>query len=101
MRSDLESTSPFPIVENAIVLRDSPKADLDFILDRGRVDLTNTKKEGAARAIIRVRNDVFELTLSEPGTQVALEVYGRWAPGTKFKKTPGPKDVPTAELVVL
>src|SRR5262245_32987246 len=41
MRSDLDSTSPFPIVENAIVLRDSGKADLSFVLDRGRVDVTN------------------------------------------------------------
>jgi hypothetical protein len=101
MRSDLDSTSPFPVVENAIILNDNPKVDLDFVLDRGRVDVTNTKKEGAAHVVVHVRKDNFELTLSEPGTQVALEVYGRWPAGTKFTKAPGPKDVPTTHLIFL
>ncbi|HEV3236506.1 MAG TPA: hypothetical protein VGZ25_05930 [Gemmataceae bacterium] len=101
MRSDLDSTSPYPVVENAIVLNENSKVDLDFVLDRGRVDLTNTKKEGAARVMVRVRKEVFELTLSEPGTQIALEVYGRWPRGAKFTKEPGPKDVPTTHLAFL
>src|SRR6202044_2952718 len=29
------------------------------------------------------------------------ELYGRWAAGQHFKKEPGPKDVPSANLVVL
>jgi hypothetical protein len=101
MRSDLDSTSPYPVVENAIILKENPKVDLDFFLDRGRVDLTNTKKEGAAHVLVRVRNEAFELTLSEPGTQIALEVYGRWPAGAKFTKEAGPKNVPTTHLIFL
>jgi hypothetical protein len=32
---------------------------------------------------------------------VVLELFGRWAAGAKFTKNPGPKDVPTAELLFL
>jgi hypothetical protein len=99
--SDLDGTSPFPIIENAVILREDPKLDLDFVLDRGRVDLVNNKKEGAAKVRVRVRAAIFDLTLQEPGTRVALETYGRWPRGVRFTKEPGPKDEPTASLVIL
>jgi hypothetical protein len=99
--SDLDGTSPFPIIENAVILREDPKLDLDFVLDRGRVDLVNNKKEGAAKVRVRVRAAIFDITLQEPGTRVALETYGRWPRGVKFTKEPGPKDEPTTSLVIL
>ena len=50
-RADLDRNSPYPILESAVVLHDSPGFDLDFTLDRGRVDVLNIKKEGCrARA---------------------------------------------------
>jgi len=75
--------------------------DLALKLDRGRVDLINRKKEGEARARVRVRDAVWDLTLADPGTSVALELHGRWPPGVPFTRDPGPKDVPTANLVIL
>lgn len=101
MRSDLDANSPFPIIENAIVLVENEKKDLDFHLDRGRVDVANCRKEGPAHVCVRVRKDLFDLTLEKPGTRVAMEVYGRWARGKRFTKTLGPKDVPTTSLVIL
>jgi hypothetical protein len=41
------------------------------------------------------------MTLTEPGTRVSLELYGRWPKGVPFKLEPGPKDVPSAVMVVL
>jgi hypothetical protein len=99
--SDLDDDSPFPIAENALELADAPGVDLAFRLDRGRVDLVNQKKSGAAKVRVQVRKDVFDLNLSEPGASVALELYGRWAAGVPFNREPDPKDAPTASLIVL
>lgn len=99
--TDLAKNSPYPILESAVVLHASTDADLDFTLDRGRVDVTNRKKEGAARVRIHFHDQQWEATLTEPGTRIALELYGRWARGVPFRKEPGPKDVPSADLLFL
>jgi hypothetical protein len=99
--SDLDELSPYPVKENAIILADNAKVDLDFTLDRGRVDLINAKQKGEAQVRVHVRNEIFDLTLETPGTRIALEMYGRWPRGVRFTKTPGPKDAPTTELQFL
>jgi hypothetical protein len=99
--TDLDNLSPFPIRECAVVLQNDPQVDLDFILDRGRVDLVNQKAKGAAKVRVHVRKEAWDLTLVEPGASIALELYGRWPRGAAFTKNPGPKDVPTADLVFL
>jgi hypothetical protein len=93
--------SPFPVIECAVVLHEPKGADLDFTLDRGRADVTNTKDKGAAKVRVRVHGAVFDLTLHEPKARVAVELYGRWAAGTRFTKDPGPKDIPAAYMVLL
>jgi hypothetical protein len=98
---DLEGKSPFPIKECAVVLHDNPAVDLDFTLDRGRADVQNTKEKGSATVRLHVRDQVWDLTLEEPGARVAFELYGRWPKGTQFTKNPKPTDVPVADLVIL
>ena len=93
--------SPFPVAECGVILHESKDFDLDVTLDRGRADFTNIKAQGAAKVRVHVHEQIIDLTLHEPKTSVALELYGRWAPGQRFKKEPGPNDVPTAHLVVL
>jgi hypothetical protein len=99
--ADLDKNSPYPILEAAVILHESPDFDLDFTLDRGRVDVRNIKKSGAARVRIRFHDQKWEATLNEPGTRIALELNGRWPKGVPFKVEPGPKDVPAADLVFL
>lgn len=99
--TDLEGTSPLPIKECVIFLHANPKVDVDVTLDRGRVDLTNNRKEGEATARVRVRDDVFEVTLVKPESRVAFELFSRWPKGTPFTKNPGPEDVPVAEMFIL
>src|SRR5207249_434947 len=65
--SDLCRCSPFPILETSLVLQDAKDADLAFIMDRGRVDLINHKKAGAAKVKVTVRDKTGEITLPEPG----------------------------------
>jgi hypothetical protein len=99
--TDMEKNSPYPIFEAAVILHDSPDVDTDFTLDRGRVDVTNTKEKGSARVRIRFHDQKWEATLQEPGARIALELYGRWPKGVRFNPEPGPKDVPGADLVFL
>jgi hypothetical protein len=99
--SDLDELSPYPVKENAIVLWDNAKVDFEFTLDRGRVDLINTKQKGEATVRVHVRDAIWDLALETPGTRVALETFGRWPRGARFSKTPMPKDAPTTELAFL
>jgi hypothetical protein len=98
---DIAQVTPFPVIESAVVLHDTPGVDLDFTLDRGRVEVVNRKAKGSARVRVRFHQETWELTLADPGSEVALEIYGRWARGARFTKTPAPEDVPTTDLVLL
>jgi hypothetical protein len=101
MRGDLNRNSPYPIIENAVVLHEADGTDLNFTLDRGRVDVVNRKASGAAHVRMKVRDAVWDLTLLEPGAQVAFETYGRWPRGARFSKELDPKIAPTANLIIL
>jgi uncharacterized protein (TIGR03000 family) len=98
MHSDFEGRSLFPALESAVRLLSKPNVDLALSLDRGRVDLVNRKQTGAAHALIHVRDQTWELTLAKPGTQVALDLVGRWSPGRSFAQQAGHKDAPTLVL---
>lgn len=107
---DFDSRSPLPILETAFSLAE-PKdkdADLDLTLDRGRVDVTNLKTEGAAAVRVRFWDQNWKIVLDAPGTRVALELCGRWQSGTRFRLLPpranpatAPRPVATLVLLVL
>lgn len=99
--TDFEQQSPFPVLECAVILHDTPGVDLDFTLDRGRADVVNRKEKGEASVRVRVRDQIFDVALAEPGTRVAFELYGRWAKGVPFTKDPKPDHVPVADMVIL
>jgi hypothetical protein len=99
--ADLSQQSPYPVREAVVVPHPPKDVDLDFTLDRGRVDLINLKKEGAAKVRVRFRDQTWELTLTEPKTRVALELYGRWQRGVPFNPKADAKTGPAAELVLL
>ncbi len=99
--ADLSGTSPFPIIETAVILHASPDLALDCTIDRGRVELTNRKAQGAARTRLRVSKASAEVTLTDPGTRAALEVFGRWLAGEPFRKAPKPGEEPVLSLVFI
>jgi hypothetical protein len=99
--TDFDDNSPFPIRECAVILHDTAGYDLDFTLDRGRADIVNRKDKGMAKVRVQVRDQKFDITLEEPGTRVALELYGRWPKGVAFTTNPKPDHVPVAEMVIL
>ena len=96
--ADYDGKSPLPALETAIVLnKPADGTDLDVTLDRGRIDLTNTKAEGKAVARVRFWDQNWTITLDGPGARVAFELCGRWPAGTRFDPAePGPGERPAA-----
>lgn len=103
--ADYDGRSPLPILETAFTLNAPNKdADLDVTLDRGRLDLTNTRPAGAAVALVRFWDQTWTVTLDAPGTRVAFELSARWPAGSRFKVAePGAaaKAGPVAHLLCL
>jgi hypothetical protein len=98
---ELTGTSVHPVKETAIVLHKAKDVDLDFTLNRGRLDLVNLKKDGPARVRIRGGDRSAVVTLKGPGARFALELYGRWLPGTPFRKEPKAGEAPAYALVAI
>jgi hypothetical protein len=90
-----------PVLEPGVILRSNPDFDLDFTLDRGRVELTNTQAKGPARVRVHAWGSTWDATLAAPGTRLAVTVLARWRPGSRFTSKPGPQDVPSAQVVFL
>jgi hypothetical protein len=101
LTGDLSMTSPFPVIETAVVFKPAGEADLKVTLERGAITLTNRKDKGEAKVHVAIAGSAGDVILKEPGDKVALEVYGRWLPGSQFTKTPKPGVVPTVGLAIL
>lgn len=102
--ADLDRSSPLPILEPAVTLNPPTDVDLDFTLERGRVDVANKKASGPAVVRVRFWGQQWVLTLPEPGDRVAVEVCGRWPAGTRFRPTAAKgvnPPTPNAALVLL
>jgi uncharacterized protein (TIGR03000 family) len=93
--------SPLPVLEPAVTLHQGAGFDLDFTLERGLVEVENNKPKGSARVQIRARGETWEAILEEPGSRLLVEFYSGWPKGARFKKKPGPKDVPLADMTFL
>jgi hypothetical protein len=100
-RPDLTGKAPLPIIETAVVLHESSKGDLELTLDRGRVALTNTAKEGEGHVRLRIRDRAGSITLKTPGTRLGIEMFSRWPAGSAFHKEGGAKDGPAMNLIFL
>jgi hypothetical protein len=79
---NLPEFSRIPVLESAVTLHVNPAFQADFTLDHGRVVLSNTRKEGPARVRLRFGDEVWDLTLADQTTEVAVELVGFCAPYT-------------------
>jgi hypothetical protein len=91
----------FPILETGVIFHEPKDVDLDFTLDRGRVDLINAKKSGAARVRMRVRDYSAVITLAEPGDRIIEEIHGHWLKGAHFNKDAKPEAGPAVAMLAL
>lgn len=100
-RTDLSGSSPFPIIESAVVLNEAKGFDLDVTLDRGRIDLANRKDKGEAKVRGRIQSRAGGELVLGPGAAVTLEMYSRWMPGVHFTLEPKPGHAPAMAAVFL
>jgi hypothetical protein len=99
MMADVGQRGVFATFESAVVFHDAKDADLDFTISRGIVVLSNTKKTGPAKAIVRVAGDTFEFKLHDAKSRVGIEVHGRHMPGPpKLKDVK--MDMPVTTMMV-
>ncbi len=89
----------FPILETAVVLQADSGRDLTLSLERGRIVLTQQRSKPTATVRVAHHKNVYDFILSEPGTQVAIESFGRWPSGApviiKGARPDRTDDVPT------
>ncbi|MBV9125999.1 MAG: hypothetical protein JO112_21820 [Planctomycetes bacterium] len=103
-----------PVRESVVELQSHAGTDLAFQLLRGRVVVAKGQDQKPVHVRASFADAVYHLTLNDPGTEVALERFGRWPQGSPFvkvetgktnpeKKAPVPSNSPrnTVVLVVL
>ncbi len=93
--------SPLPVLEPAIVLHEARDVDLDFTLERGRVDVTAQKEKDPTRVRVQVWGHTWEATLHGNGARLAMELLGRWPAGSRFHHASGSPSEPVARLIFL
>jgi hypothetical protein len=91
-----DSSSPVVILESRAVLHSSPDFDLELTLERGRISISNLRPEGPARVRLRFKDQAWDLTLLDNGTEVAAELVG--FPDVGFDKNASPGHGPIAGL---
>jgi hypothetical protein len=84
-----------------VTLKAEPGKAVNVTLDRGRILLTHRKGAGAVAVRVRFLDQTWDLTLAEPGTEVALERIGQWPPGVPYEKEPRPDHRPVTDVYLL
>jgi hypothetical protein len=71
----------------AVTLHYNPDFDLDLTLDRGRIFLSNHKSpdKGPARIRLRISQEIWDLTLTEPDTEVGVELVRLYTPQIDYQ----------------
>jgi hypothetical protein len=95
---NLPELGPGAALESVAVLH-VPAAgyDLDCTLDRGILVLANRKPAGKAKARVRFADEEWDVTLNEPQSTVALNLWGEYPGGIPFNKE-GKGEAPLAVL---
>lgn len=88
----------YPLWESAVLLQNEAGVDLEFILVRGRVVLTKLKGQQPARVRVSFFENTYELVLTEEGSEVALELFGRWSSDVRFSRKQ--EEVPTQVMMI-
>src|SRR5262245_33702635 len=75
LRGDIGEFGPLPVLDTAVKVRASNKADAAFTLERGLLILTNKKSDGAATVLVNMLGEEIEVTLKTPETKLGIELY--------------------------
>jgi hypothetical protein len=91
-----DSSSPIVILESRVIPHSSPDFDLDLTLERGRIAVSNLRPEGPARIRLRFKDQAWDITLLDNGTEIAAELVG--FPDVGFDKSALKEHGPIAGL---
>jgi hypothetical protein len=100
----LNKRNKLPVTEAAIVLNDDPALSADISLERGVIGLKGLSDKSEIQIKVRGGEEVWSLTLKEPGTNVVVARFGRHTPGVKQFQDPAKKvllDIPQSHFGVL
>jgi hypothetical protein len=78
------------LLESAVVLHKNDKFDLDLTLQRGRIYLSNIKKEGAVKVRLRFEKEVWDLTL-EPEAEVGVDLFKHFTRDINYRADEDPR----------
>ena len=74
---------PVPIAESRVTLLVPPQSvGADLILHAGRVFLSAPKATGPTTVRVRVRDEVWDVTLADARTEIAIDLIGQPTPGS-------------------
>jgi hypothetical protein len=74
------------LLESVVTLHTNPDFDIDLNLHRGRIFLTNNKEKGPVKVRLRLTsNEVWDVTLNEPGTDVCVDLLRSYPGGFNWK----------------
>jgi hypothetical protein len=77
----------FPVLESSATLYvPSSEFDAELTLERGRIYLTNNKKQGELRVRVRFLEEIWDVTLKDPQSVVAVERCGSHPADVLFDK---------------
>lgn len=71
-----DGRSPVVVLESEATLTADPGTDVSLTLERGRISVANHKVQGPANVRVRFARETWNLSLAEPGTELALELVG-------------------------
>src|SRR5262245_1605778 len=97
LRGDIGEFGPLPVLDTAVQIRSSDKADASLVFERGLLILTNKKSEGAVTVLVKMLGEEVEVRLKSPETKLGIELYGRHPGGAGGIL----KDDPTALVYIL
>jgi hypothetical protein len=86
-----------PILESSVTIQPQTGFDLNLILHRGRIMIINDKPDGEARVRVQFQDEKWDLILSKPGSEAALELRSYYLPGSPGQGEPAEED-PRVEL---
>ena len=86
-----------PVLESQVSINGQRGIDLDLSLERGRILLSNHKKEGPALVRVRFGEEVWDLTLHDSTAEVGLEIMALNVP---YTRTPASSE-PETEVALL
>jgi hypothetical protein len=72
--------------ESAVVLHANRNFDLELTLIRGRIFLSNAKDKGSARVRLRFQKEIWDITLTDPDSEVAVDYYTHYPLNIDWKR---------------